>query len=88
MQSFADTYYQRRPDGTWGNELEAFRVINCADTTSGSTVAEDDAVVGGVHEAAPRLVPAGSTGSYSCTFFPAALDPRVEITGAGAGRSS
>ncbi len=34
---------------------------------------------------APRLAPAGSSGSYSCTFFPPALDPRIEITGAGAG---
>lgn len=30
-------------------------------------------------------MPAGSAGSYFCTFFPTAGDPRVEITGAGAG---
>ena len=33
---------------------------------------------------APRIFPY-TTGSYSCTFFPPALDPRIEITGAGAG---
>ena len=26
-----DAYYQRSPDGTWGNELEAFEAITCAD---------------------------------------------------------
>jgi hypothetical protein len=30
-------------------------------------------------------VPPGSAGDYSCTFFPPSSDPRIEITGAGAG---
>ena len=33
LRAFADTYFQRRADGTFGNELEAFQAINCADTT-------------------------------------------------------
>ena len=33
LLAFADSYLQRRADGTLGNELEAFRAINCADTT-------------------------------------------------------
>ena len=33
---------------------------------------------------APRLFPY-TTGSYSCTFFPPSPDPRIEITGIGAG---
>jgi hypothetical protein len=36
-------------------------------------------------EVAPRLYPPGTTGNYFCTFFPAPTDPRIEITGAGAG---
>jgi len=28
----ADAYYERRPDGSYSNLLEAFQVINCADT--------------------------------------------------------
>ena len=36
-------------------------------------------------EVAPRLVPEGASGQYFCTFFPAAQDPRIEITGEGAG---
>ena len=33
---------------------------------------------------APRLFPY-TTGSYTCTFFPPAPDPRIEISGVGAG---
>ena len=34
-----DDYNQRRSDGTWGNELEAFAVIDCMDSTERPTVA-------------------------------------------------
>jgi len=85
LQSLADNYFQRRADGTFGNELEAFQAIGCADTDVRLTVEEDDAAAAAYTAAAPRLAPAGSVGSYSCTFFPDALDPRIEITGAGAG---
>jgi pimeloyl-ACP methyl ester carboxylesterase len=79
-----DSYYQRRADGTYGNLIEAFIAINCADDAERPTVAEADADVDAVLEVAPRIFPY-TTGSYSCTFFPAALDPRVAITGDGAG---
>ncbi len=45
---------------------------------------ESDAEVEAILEVAPRIFPY-TTGSYSCTFFPPALDPRIDITGAGAG---
>ncbi|HET9665884.1 MAG TPA: alpha/beta hydrolase, partial [Desertimonas sp.] len=48
------------------------------------TVEEEDALSSQFNEIAPRFSP-GSTGSYFCTFFPESIDPRVEITGAGAG---
>ena len=80
-----DSYYQRYPDGTYGNELEAFQTISCADTDERRTVAEEDASVPVFREVAPRLVPDGSTGGYFCTFFPIAGDPRIDITGDGAG---
>ncbi|HEX4981450.1 MAG TPA: alpha/beta hydrolase [Ilumatobacteraceae bacterium] len=85
LQALADSYFQRQPDGTYGNELEAFQAIGCADTSERLTVAQDDALSARYTAAAPRLAPEGSAGSYSCTFFPDALDPRIEITGAGAG---
>jgi pimeloyl-ACP methyl ester carboxylesterase len=85
LQAFADTYLQRRPDGTFGNELEAFQAITCADRRERVTVAEADAAAPVFTEAAPRFAPPGTVGEYFCTFFPAALDPRLEITGDGAG---
>lgn len=80
-----DSYFQRSFDGSYGNELEAFQVISCADTPDRKTVEEVDADNPLYMEVAPLLVPEGSAGSYFCTFMPEALDPRVEITGAGAG---
>ena len=79
-----DAYFQRQPDGTWGNELEAFQTIRCMDAAERATVEEDDATASQFNEVAPRFAP-NTTGTYFCTFFPASVDPRVEITAAGAG---
>jgi pimeloyl-ACP methyl ester carboxylesterase len=79
-----DSYYQRQSDGTWGNELEAFQTISCMDDPERLSVAEDDATAPEFIEVAPRFAP-GTTGTYFCTFFPPAVDPRVDITGKGAG---
>jgi len=79
-----DTYYQRLPDGSYGNELEAFTNILCADEPERTTIEEADAVTDRFREAGPRFAP-GSTGNYGCVFWPAALDPRVVVTGKGAG---
>ncbi len=79
-----DAYYGRRADGTYGNLIEAFQAINCADEEERPTVEEADADVDEVLAVAPRVFPY-TTGSYSCTFFPPALDPRLDITGVGAG---
>jgi pimeloyl-ACP methyl ester carboxylesterase len=79
-----DAYYGRRPDGTYSNLIEAFQAINCADEAERPTVEEADADVDEVLAVAPRIFPY-TTGSYSCTFFPPALDPRIDITATGAG---
>ena len=80
-----DAYFQRQSDGSYGNELEAFQTISCADSDYRGTVEEENSLTDEYRAVAPRLVPAGSTGSYFCTFFPTAGDPRVQITGDGAG---
>ena len=85
LMALNDSYYQRRSDGTYDNFLEAFPVITCADTAERPTVEEVDAESSQYSEVAPRLVPEGSLGGYICTFMPPALDPRIEVTGAGAG---
>jgi len=79
-----DQYYQRRDDGTYDNSLEAFQAITCMDDPQRLTVAQEDATAPRFQEAAPRFAP-GTTGSYFCTFFPPADDPRVAVTGKGAG---
>ena len=82
-----DAYYGRRDDGTvgqYGGLIEAFQAINCADDPDRSTVDEADANVEEILAVAPRIFPY-TTGSYSCTFFPPAIDPRIDITGIGAG---
>ena len=80
-----DEYYRRNPDGTYGNMFEAFQSISCADVPERPTVDEVDAEAAQYEDVAPHLVPEGSAGGYFCTFFPPAVDPRVAITGAGAG---
>jgi pimeloyl-ACP methyl ester carboxylesterase len=80
-----DSYYQRSPDGTYGNELEAFQAISCADTAERKSIEETDAENAQFTAVAPRLAPEGAAGGYFCTFFPDSLDPRTDITGAGAG---
>jgi len=79
-----DSYYQRLPNGTWGNQLEAFQTISCMDNSERLTVEEDDATAPQYQEAAPRFAP-NTTGTYFCTFFPPSIDPRVDVTGGGAG---
>ena len=79
-----DQYFARSADGTYGNSLEAFQTIFCMDTAERLTVAEEDATAPDFNAIAPRLSP-GTTGSYFCTYFPTAPDPRVDITGKNAG---
>lgn len=79
-----DMYFQRRPDGTYDNSLEAFQTISCMDEAERLTVDEEDATADDFNAVAPRFAP-GTTGGYFCTFFPEAQDPRIAVTGAGAG---
>ena len=74
----------KRQDGTYDNSLEAFQVIYCMDDEERLTVEEDDATAPDFQRVAPRFSP-GTTGTYFCTFFPVSTDPRMEITGEGAG---
>jgi pimeloyl-ACP methyl ester carboxylesterase len=79
-----DQYYRRHADGTYDNLLEAFQVITCEDKPDRPTVAQDDADTARFRAAAPRFAPS-TVGAYFCTFFPPTTDPRVTITGKGAG---
>jgi len=84
LLSLFDSYYQRTPDGKYGNELEAFNAIMCLDDPGPQTVEETDSYTPKFLKAAPRLG-ISFTGGYTCVFWPAKPDPRIKITGNGAG---
>jgi len=79
-----DAYYLRQPDGTWPNTREAGAVITCMDQAERPTVAEADTQMAAIEQAAPRAAP-GLVDTHLCGFFPPSEDPRIPITGKGAG---
>lgn len=85
LLAFHDSYFQRDPsDGSYGNLIESFEAINCADSPLRLGPDEADERAAEIVGIAPRLFPY-TTGSYTCGFFPASADPRAEITGERAG---
>lgn len=82
--SLNDQYFERKGDGTYGNELEAFNAISCIDDPGPKTVEEADKWTPEFLKVAPRLGPSFA-GGYSCVFWPAKPDYRIKITGKGAG---
>ena len=84
LMSLNDSYFQRSPDGTYGNELEAFIAISCLDDSGPLTIAGIDAYTPDFLRVAPRLGPS-FTGGYACVFWPAKPNYRININGNGAG---
>ena len=79
-----DEYYQRQPNGTYGNELEAFIAISCLDDPGPVGIEAADAVVPQFERAARRFGPSFAYG-YSCALWPVPQATKVTITGVGAG---
>jgi len=79
-----DDYYQRKADGTYGNELEAFLAISCLDDPGATSTKEVDSHVSEFIAAAPRLGGNFAYG-YSCALWPVKQAPKVTVTGKGAG---
>lgn len=79
-----DSYYQRKSDGTYGNELEAFLAISCLDDPGPKSVEEVDSFLPEFQKVAPRLADSFAAG-YWCALWPAKPDTRIQITGKGAG---
>jgi pimeloyl-ACP methyl ester carboxylesterase len=79
-----DSYFQRKPDGTYGNELEAFVAISCLDDPGAASVEDVDASVKRFTDAAPRLG-ANFAYGYVCTNWPVKPSLKVKVTGIGAG---
>jgi hypothetical protein len=79
-----DDYYQRKSDGSYGNELEAFLAISCLDDPGASSIEEVDASVDAFTAVAPRLG-ANFAHGYSCVLWPVKQAEKVVISGKGAG---
>ena len=79
-----DQYYQRNPDGTYGNELEAFNAILCVDDPGPRTIGEMESYTPEFKKVAPRMWPGFASG-YGCIYWKAKPDLRIPITGKGAG---
>ena len=79
-----DDYYQRKPGGTYGNELEAFLAISCLDDPGPTSVAAVDEQIPVFTKAAKRFGESFAYG-YSCALWPIPQVQRLQITGKGAG---
>jgi pimeloyl-ACP methyl ester carboxylesterase len=79
-----DDYYQRKDDGSYGNELEAFLAISCLDDPGATSIQEVDDAVQGFVAVAPRLGANFGYG-YSCALWPVKPAIKIDVTGKGAG---
>lgn len=79
-----DSYYQRKADGTFSNELEAFLAISCLDDPGPRSIEDVDSYNDAFLKAAPRIGPS-FINSYQCTLWPVEQAETITITGKGAG---
>jgi pimeloyl-ACP methyl ester carboxylesterase len=79
-----DDYFERREDGSYANIVESHLAINCLDDPGPLELSVRDSLGAELAQQAPRLGAATGT-SYTCAVWPARLDERLRITGAGAG---
>lgn len=79
-----DDYYQRKDDGSYGNELEAFLAISCLDDPGATSVKEVEDAVPDYVAVAPRLGANFGYG-YSCALWPVKPATKIDATGKGAG---
>lgn len=74
-----DQYFRRESDGSYGNGIEAFLNITCADDPVRNTPEQADAEAESLAKVAPRSSP-GTIGDYTCVFWPEALEPTMTIS--------
>lgn len=79
-----DDYYQRRPDGSYDNLLEAFIAISCLDDNGGQSVDDVDTNISEFEAIAPRLGKFFAIG-YNCALWPAASKPKPKMYDIGSG---
>lgn len=79
-----DDYYQRRPDGSYDNLLEAFTAISCLDDRGETSPDAVDMHLDAFLEVAPRLGGFFAAG-YNCALWPVESAPRQPLTTIGNG---
>jgi pimeloyl-ACP methyl ester carboxylesterase len=79
-----DDYYQRKEDGSYGNELEAFLAISCLDDPGSTSIKDVEDAVPDYVAVAPRLGANFGYG-YSCALWPVKPAIKIDVTGKGAG---
>jgi len=79
-----DDYYQRKDDGSYGNELEAFLAISCLDDPGSTSIKDVEDAVPDYVAVAPRLGANFGYG-YSCALWPVKPATKIDATGKGAG---
>lgn len=81
----ADVLLGRRMDGSWTNQTEANKAVNCVDHAFPTDLAAYEAAAKGAAEVAPRFGPFVMWDSLACAYWPARSDEAdLRITGAGA----
>ncbi|MFM7744171.1 MAG: alpha/beta hydrolase [Actinomycetota bacterium] len=79
-----DDYYQRRPDGSYDNLLEAFIAISCLDDNGDETVDDVEAELPKFEAIAPRLGRFFAIG-YNCALWPVKSKPKSPVANIGSG---
>jgi pimeloyl-ACP methyl ester carboxylesterase len=80
----ADSYAERKSDGTYSNLFDANLAVNCADAASVPTAAQVRELQSQWRTKYPLFGAPLATGMLSCTYWPGAHDPYPHAAAAGA----
>ena len=84
LVSLADSYLERRPDGSYPNSFEANLAVTCLDLPAPRGLAEWRAVAEEISRAAPLFGLANWNWALPCAFWSAAPAPLPILTASGA----
>ncbi len=84
LVSLADSYLERRPDGSYPNSFEANLAVTCLDFAAPRSLAEWRVAAGEISRAAPLFGLANWNWALPCVFWPAAPAPLPALSASGA----
>jgi pimeloyl-ACP methyl ester carboxylesterase len=71
LMSFADSYLNRSPDGTYKNEIEANYAVNCLDHPAPTDLSAYDNLASEYAQASPFFGPSSQYSDLPCAYWPA-----------------